>query len=39
VAVDEIGAAYMDAVRDLPAMQEWIAAAEAEEWVIEEAEI
>jgi glutathione S-transferase len=39
VAVDEIGAAYMDAVRDLPAMQEWVAAAEAEEWVIEEAEI
>lgn len=39
VKLDEICTAYMAAVRDLPAMQEWIAAARAEEWVIEEAEI
>jgi glutathione S-transferase len=38
VAIDATLQAYMDVVLSLPLMQEWTAAAEAEEWVIEEEE-
>ncbi|PGH54808.1 glutathione S-transferase [Azospirillum palustre] len=35
VAVSPVSRAYMDAVLDLPAMQEWIAAAKDEPWELE----
>jgi glutathione S-transferase len=38
VPVDDTIQTYMDAVLDLPDMQDWYAAAEAEPWVIEEEE-
>jgi glutathione S-transferase len=36
--LDPVAAAYAEAVRDLPAYRAWIAAAEAEPWVIEQYE-
>ncbi|SOD89892.1 glutathione S-transferase family protein [Caenispirillum bisanense] len=39
VAVDAVSAEYMQAILDLPAMQEWYADAAAETWVIPAAEI
>ena len=34
VPVDAVCAAYVEAVQNLPAMEEWTAAARAEPWVI-----
>lgn len=39
IAVDEVARAYIEAIRMLPAMQEWSAAAAAEPWVLEREEI
>ncbi|KMK66835.1 glutathione S-transferase family protein [Puniceibacterium sp. IMCC21224] len=39
IAVPEDIAAYMQAVRSLPAMQRWITEAEAEDWILPSAEI
>jgi glutathione S-transferase len=39
IAVDEVARAYMEAIRMLPAMQEWSAAAAAEPWVLAREEI
>jgi glutathione S-transferase len=36
VQLDPVDRAYADAILALPAMQEWIAAAQAEPWVIED---
>ncbi|MBE9552949.1 MAG: glutathione S-transferase family protein [Proteobacteria bacterium] len=39
IAVDDTVQDYIDAVRSLPAMQEWAAAAAAEPWVLEREEV
>jgi glutathione S-transferase len=36
VPLDEVSAAYVDTIFELPAMREWIAAAKAEPWSIEQ---